>query len=342
MATNDYNMDVETQRRIEYTRQKVVKIEQMDEQLRKLNKSNRSSEEKLERLLKRKESLELDVARLNDASMRAEPEVGAELLRSIEEPMEVDMIYGEAYCEKMCHLKVLLNEIIVRTSINEKAMCEEIGHQEAEFENRLKDAINGRALLRRKTDEAQEKYESLLREQANVYEDVREMEENIEKFDASRWLLNVEKRRVSDILDRTKREPKIGIDCRKPYIVASEASSIEELVTSSASLTHDHYAPDHHFEKSQMNSDIHETMSFSNIPPVDQTVIHHKEGCPKNKKNQMGPIQHSDSLISAFSEKQETKKACRVHGKPSMTLPINGINLLELISSAIQDELSSL
>ncbi|EGT34657.1 hypothetical protein CAEBREN_00735 [Caenorhabditis brenneri] len=341
MASNDYNMDVETQRRIEYTRQKVIRIEQMNEQLRKLTKSNKSSEEKLERLLKRKESLELDVTRLADASMRAEPEVGAELLRSIEEPMEVDMIYGEAYREKMCHLKVLLNEIIVRTSINEKAMCEEIGHQEAEFENRLKESINGRSLLTRKTDEAQKKYEELLREQANVYEDVREMEENIEKFDASRWLLNVEKRRVSDILDRTKREPKTGIDCRKPYIVASEASSIEELVTSTASLTHDHYAPEHHFKKTE--TVVNPEISFKDVQMVDNSNDYkiHKEGCPKNKKKMMGPIQHSDSIIS-FQNEKETKKPCRIHGKKPMKLPINGINLMELISNAIQDELSSL
>lgn len=107
----------------------------------------------------------------------------------------MEVIYGEAFRNKMCHLKVLLNEIIVRTSFNEKAMCQEIGHQEAEFENRLKEAIQGRTVLIRKTEEAQKNCELLIREQANVYEDVRELEENIEKFDAARWLLNVEKRR---------------------------------------------------------------------------------------------------------------------------------------------------
>lgn len=46
-------LPVETQRRIEYTRQKVMRIEQMNEQLRKLSKSNKGREEKLDRLLKR-------------------------------------------------------------------------------------------------------------------------------------------------------------------------------------------------------------------------------------------------------------------------------------------------
>lgn len=82
-----WSIAVETQRRIEYTRQKLSRIEQMNEQLRKLSKANKNSEEKLERLMKRKESLDLDIARLADASMRAELEVGVDLLHSIEEPM---------------------------------------------------------------------------------------------------------------------------------------------------------------------------------------------------------------------------------------------------------------
>ncbi|KAF1762183.1 hypothetical protein GCK72_010445 [Caenorhabditis remanei] len=318
---------VETQRRIEYTRQKLMRIEQMNEQLRKLSKANKNSEEK-------KDSLELDVARLTDAAMRTEPDVGKELMHSIEEPLEVDMVYGEAYREKMCHLKVLLNEIIVRTSFNEKAMCKEIGHQEAEFENRLRETISTRTSLSLKTDEAQKKYEMLVREQANLYEDVQEMEGNIEKFDASRWLLNVEKRRVSDILDRTKREPKTGIDCRKPYIVCSEASSIEDLISSTASLTHDHYAPEHHFNQTVP------TVNFKDVPSIDGNSTEmkvHKEGCPKNKKNSLHPIPHSNSLIS---EKETPIKQCR--GKQQTKLPINGINLMELISKAIQEELSSL
>ncbi|CAP35831.1 Protein CBG18358 [Caenorhabditis briggsae] len=336
MATNDYNMDVETQRRIEYTRQKVMRIEQMNEQLRKLTKANKNSEEKLERLLKRKDSLELDVARLADASMRAEPELGAELMHSIEEPMEVDILYGEAHREKMGHLKVLLNEIIVNTSFNEKAMCKEIGHQEAEFENRLRAAIKTRTSMSLKTDEAQKRNEMLLREQANLYEDVQEMETNIEKFDAARWLLNVEKRRVSDILDRTKREPKSGIPYRKPYIVVSEASSLEDLATSSASLTHDHYASDHHFDKKA--PEINATVSSKDVVEPTEKVIIHKEGCPKSKKK-LCPIPHSNSLISEKEQIQQ-KPVCRIHGKSASHLPINGIDLMDMIAKTLQNDTS--
>ncbi|CAI2348299.1 unnamed protein product [Caenorhabditis sp. 36 PRJEB53466] len=345
MAANDYNMDVETQRRIEYTRQKLVRIEQMNEQLRKLGKANKNSEEKLDRLLKRKESLELDVARLSDASMRAEPEIGADILHSIEEPMDMEVIYGEDFRNKMSHLKVLLNEIIVRTSFNEKAMCKEIGHQEAEFENRLKEAIFGRDVLSRKKEEAQQKCEESIREQANLYEDVRELEENIEKFDASRWLLNVEKRRVSDILDRTKREPKSGIECGKPYIVPSEASSTEELVSSTASLTHHHYAPEHPFQKPDAPLDLPAaTVNFVDIDEMAWKASKvHKKGCPKSKMVQMTTIPHSDSLISESGGSQK-KKVCPVHGKEKevQKVPMNGINLMELISKAIEEELSSL
>uniref|UniRef100_A0A8R1DSK7 Uncharacterized protein n=1 Tax=Caenorhabditis japonica TaxID=281687 RepID=A0A8R1DSK7_CAEJA len=280
----------------------------MGEQLRKLNRANRNSEEKLERLVKRKESLELDIARLADATMRAEPEVGTELLNSIEEPMDMDVIYGEAFRKKMCHLKVLLNEIIVRTSINEKAMCKEIGHQEGEFENRLKEAIYGRARANRKVEEAQAKCEVMIREQANLYEDVRELEENLEKYGASRWLLNVEKRRVADILDRTKREPKSGIECRKAYVVPiteSSSSSIEDLMTSSASLTHEHVDSDQ-FDVEHCSERIPELPVHCNPPSSVMEVPnvqipphqHHKEGCPKRKSSQLHPIPHSASLIS--------------------------------------------
>uniref|UniRef100_A0A8R1IK14 Uncharacterized protein n=1 Tax=Caenorhabditis japonica TaxID=281687 RepID=A0A8R1IK14_CAEJA len=209
----------------------------------------------------------------------------------------MDVIYGEAFRKKMCHLKVLLNEIIVRTSINEKAMCKEIGHQEGEFENRLKEAIYGRSRANLKVEEAQAKCEVMIREQANLYEDVRELEENLEKYGASRWLLNVEKRRVADILDQ------LPVLCNPPNSVV-EVPNVQ-------------------------------------IP----THQHHKEGCPKRKSSQLHPIPHSASLISQkvpkkcpvhMNEKEEKKDASTLH------LPINGINLMELISKAIEEELYSL
>uniref|UniRef100_A0A8R1IFV9 Uncharacterized protein n=1 Tax=Caenorhabditis japonica TaxID=281687 RepID=A0A8R1IFV9_CAEJA len=238
----------------------------------------------------------------------------------------MDVIYGEAFRKKMCHLKVLLNEIIVRTSINEKAMCKEIGHQEGEFENRLKEAIYGRSRANLKVEEAQAKCEVMIREQANLYEDVRELEENLEKYGASRWLLNVEKRRVADILDH--------------------------LMTSSASLTHEHVDSDQ-FDVEHCSERIPELPVLCNppnsvveVPNVQiPTHQHHKEGCPKRKSSQLHPIPHSASLISQkvpkkcpvhMNEKEEKKDASTLH------LPINGINLMELISKAIEEELYSL
>lgn len=141
---------------------------------------------------------------------------------------------------------------------------------------------------------------------------------------------------VSDLLDRTKREPKTGIDCRKPYIVPSESSSIEELVSSTASLTHDHIAPKHTYEKSEVVP--------KPVANVTYMGMEHKEGCPK-KKNRMASIPRSNSLISAV-EPEKFKKKCPVHGKDAASTTgqpsINGVNLMELISKALEDELASL
>lgn len=121
----------------------------------------------------------------------------------------------------------------------------------------------------------------------------------------------------------------MGIECRKPYIVSSEASSLEDLVTSTGSLTHDHFTPEHQFKTGTAPIP---TVVFDDVEEIGKVVKVHKEGCPKNKKKNLGPIEHSNSLISV-------KQPCKVHANQ---LPISGINLMDLISKAIEKELSSL
>ncbi|CAI5452260.1 unnamed protein product [Caenorhabditis angaria] len=334
MSTSDLILDVETQRRLEYTRQKLLRIEQLNEQLKKVRKLNTANEEKLERLEIRRVSLEKDASRLASVSLQNEALLDCELLKSMDDnPRDMEMICAEQFKVKMSQLKSLLNEIIVRTCFNEKAMCTEIGHQESEFELRLNEAIQQRKIEMKKSETFQEKARILLIEQANLYENVKTLEGNQEKFEASKWLLNVEKRRLSDILDRTKREPKLGKTKKLLPDKVGELTA-DKMLSTLASLSHSHLENSYENEEEDHRKITSTYHSWSSVD-FAENASDIENLCDNN----------IDFKPARFVDRSVSQEACRTHrsskkeiGKSSGEEDLDSIRILHEEIDEIPDE----
>ncbi|CAD6187695.1 unnamed protein product [Caenorhabditis auriculariae] len=324
MTSNEY---------LEKARKKANRVEILAEELKRLIRDNEHDNQRLERLTQRKKTLEENLERMSDMAKHSSlAENNKKLLAYIENPMDFDVIGAEKYQSKMSELRILINEIIVFTSLNERAMVTEMGHQEAEFCARLCDAIKARKLLATASLEAQQTVEDLMKRRADLWEAVSQLESQVEFYESETWLCKTENRRLSDAINKKTREPKV-FDCEQKHLAEKrkepphQPKDFEQILKPAKTQTGSQKSST---SRSRTSSSLLSLLdNKSSIP--HSSLLSYSEQCSTSCQTE---VLSMDSL-----KKVAARSTCPMHGNKASSQPSTvPFDLMAIVRKALGEE----
>uniref|UniRef100_A0A1I7WC37 Flagellar FliJ protein n=1 Tax=Heterorhabditis bacteriophora TaxID=37862 RepID=A0A1I7WC37_HETBA len=111
------------------------------------------------------------------------------LLIKLDNPSDYEIETAEDFRSKIVHVRTMMNELVIRTSLNEQAAHREMEEQEREFAIQVSDAIRARNLLRTALLESQNKTEQEMIKRKLAYEALYSTEKRAVHYEAVTWLI---------------------------------------------------------------------------------------------------------------------------------------------------------
>ncbi|PIO66237.1 hypothetical protein TELCIR_12055 [Teladorsagia circumcincta] len=113
---------------------------------------------------------------------------------------EYEVETAEEFQEKMAHVRQLMAQLLVRTKMNEWAAHQEMAEQENEVLSKIRDACNARNMLREAVLESKRRTEGAMAERKERYEELQNLENQLDVCSAAAWLAITERNRLRDRL----------------------------------------------------------------------------------------------------------------------------------------------